>query len=613
MTYAANHLRNQFILACLTIFTLCFTATGGQAQRIAPLPIVIDESAASSDTLPFHALRLSPPTAAQQRKALSPEDFALVAQIDSPNAALLAAQALVDGGRFSAGLALKSMALEAYPNNRDLHFARMQTAMMAGDPQLAMADALTLIRMGDDTPYAYLTIMAALASEERWHDIYRLEAVDLDEPVFNFIVGAVWTIATLDVGTTEQALQRMEQTFSIPGFNDRKQYLLGLANLTLNQPNQANEHFINALSLMGLGSHRAAVWAYRAATLSGSDDIAQELLAGILRHSEGRYQRYHLAQIELAQNVRPPSKRELMVEMFVQLAWFLAASQDNMTAEILTDMAGLIDGGDQQISAQLALLRSNLAISNDQPEIAAGLWALTPESLQNTPLWIDEHLRLLSLLGQHEDTLTALNLAEASDLSSSRADQARLLALRGRTLAQQHRYQEAVDVFQLWEAVKQDKFLSADWQTYFDWASALFWLDQPDRMEIIIEKALVLNPDNPFATNFLAYSWVDQGRRLDQALDMLLLAAEQQPGQASITDSVGWAYFKLGQYGRARDYLERAWMLESNSWEIADHLGDVYEALDRPSEAKWFWRRALAFDDLPNGQSLRINRKLTQE
>ena len=69
-------------------------------------------------------------------------------------------------------------------------------------------------------------------------------------------------------------------------------------------------------------------------------------------------------------------------------------------------------------------------------------------------------------------------------------------------------------------------------------------------MEIIIEKALVLNPDNPFATNFLAYSWVDQGRRLDQALDMLLLAAEQQPGQASITDSVGWAYFKLGQYDR---------------------------------------------------------------
>ena len=103
MRYAPNPLRNQFILACLTIFTLCFIATGGQAQRIAPLPIVIDESAASTDTLPFHALRLSPPTAAQQRRALSPVDFALVAQIDSPNAALLAAQALVDGGRFSAG------------------------------------------------------------------------------------------------------------------------------------------------------------------------------------------------------------------------------------------------------------------------------------------------------------------------------------------------------------------------------------------------------------------------------------------------------------------------------------------------------------------------------
>ena len=613
MIDALHHLRNQFILTCLATLALCLTATGGQAQRGARLVIIIDESAASSDTLPFQALRLSPPTAAQQRQALSPEDFVLVAQTDSPNAALLAAQALVDRGRFSAGLTLKSMALEAYPNNRDLHFARMQTAMMAGDPHLAMADALTLMTLGDDNPYVYLTILAALARDERWDDIRRLEAVHLDEPVFNFIVGAVWTIATLDVGTTEQALRRMEQTFSIQGFNDRQQYLLGLASLWLNQPVRANEHFINALSSMGLGSHRAAMWAYRAATLSGSDDIAQDLHAGILRHSEGRYQRYHLAQIELAQNVRPPSKRELMVEMFVQLAWFLAASQDNMTAEILTDMAGLIDGGDQQISAQLALLRSNLAISNDEPHIAAGLWAIAPVSLQNTPLWIDEHLRLLSLLGQHEDTLTALNQAEASDRSFSRASQARLLALRGRTLAQQHRYQEASKVFQLWETVKQDQFLSADWQTYFDWASALFWLDQPDGMEVIIEKALALNPNNPFATNFLAYSWVDQGRRLEQALDMLLQAAEQQPGQASITDSVGWAYFRLGQYDLARDYLERAWMLESNSWEIADHLGDVYEALDRPREAEWFWRRALAFDDLPNRQALRINRKLTQE
>ena len=296
------------------------------------------------------------------------------------------------------------MALEAYPNNRDLHFARMQTAMMAGDPHLAMADALTLMRLGDDNPYVYLTILAALARDERWDDLRRLETFDLDEPVFNFIMGAVWTIATLDVGTTEQALRRMEQTFSIQGFNDRQQYLLGLASLRLNQPIRANEHFINALSLMGLGSHRAALWAYRAATLSGAM-TSRKNYCGHPSPQRRAVPALSSGTDRTCQNVRPPSKRELMVEMFVQLAWFLAASQDNMTAEILTDMAGLIDGGDQQISAQLALLRSNLAISNDQPEIAAGLWALAPESLQNTPLWIDEHLRLLSLLGnmRHAD------------------------------------------------------------------------------------------------------------------------------------------------------------------------------------------------------------------
>ena len=63
------------------------------------------------------------------------------------------------------------------------------------------------------------------------------------------------------------------------------------------------------------------MWAYRAAALSGSDDIAQELLRASFATAKGGTS--YLAQIELAQNVRPPSKRELMVEMFVQLAWFL--------------------------------------------------------------------------------------------------------------------------------------------------------------------------------------------------------------------------------------------------------------------------------------------------
>ena len=80
MIDALHHLRNQFILTCLAPLALCLTATGGQAQRGARLAIIIDESAASSDTLPFQALSLTPPTAAQQRQALAPEDFALVAQ-----------------------------------------------------------------------------------------------------------------------------------------------------------------------------------------------------------------------------------------------------------------------------------------------------------------------------------------------------------------------------------------------------------------------------------------------------------------------------------------------------------------------------------------------------
>jgi len=536
-----------------------------------------------------------------------------MSQAASANAALVAGQSLVEKGRLDAGLALQTVAIEAYQDNRDLHFTRMQIAMLAGNAHLALSDALTLVQLGDDNPLIYLTILAGLAREERWQDINRLEPIDLDEPVFNFITQAMWTIATLDYGPTDRALERVEQTFGIQGFEDRQQYLLGLASLTLNQPQRATNHLGYALSTMGLGAQRAALWTHRAATLAGNAELTDDLLIGINRSAQQQYQRYDLMQIEVHQDARAPTKRELMVEMFLQLAWFFVNGDDNTTAEILTDLAAIIDRGDQQVSAQLAVLRSNLATASDRPAIALSLWDMVSRELKDTPLWIDEQIRLLALLDRPDDMLAALNLAQAGHVITEQDVPARLLALRGRTLLQQQQYQDAVTIFAAWEELKRGQFIVADWQTYFAWASALFWLERPDAMEPIIEKAIALDPNNPFATNFLAYTWVDQGRQLPEALAMLISAAEQQPNRASITDSVGWAYFKMAQYDQALEYLERAWSLESNSWEIADHLGDVYQALDRRREAVWFWRRALAFDNLPTGQAAKIRTKLNQE
>jgi len=64
----------------------------------------------------------------------------------------------------------------------------------------------------------------------------------------------------------------------------------------------------------------------------------------------------------------------------------------------------------------------------------------------------------------------------------------------------------------------------------------------------------------------------------------------------AIVDSLGWAHYKLGEYQKAKENLEKAVVLSPSSATIIDHLGDVYWKLGRKREAGFQWKRALEFD-----------------
>ena len=108
--------------------------------------------------------------------------------------------------------------------------------------------------------------------------------------------------------------------------------------------------------------------------------------------------------------------------------------------------------------------------------------------------------------------------------------------------------------------------------------------------------ALELEPEQPFVLNYLGYSWVDQGENLDQAKDMLHRAVEARPDDGFIVDSVGWVYYRLGDFDKAVDFLERAVELQPGDPVINDHLGDAYWRVGREREASFQWRRALTLD-----------------
>lgn len=121
--------------------------------------------------------------------------------------------------------------------------------------------------------------------------------------------------------------------------------------------------------------------------------------------------------------------------------------------------------------------------------------------------------------------------------------------------------------------------------------------------------ALKLTPDEPQILNYLGYSLVDRGEKLDEALAMIQLAVARRPDSGAITDSLAWAYFRLGKYQEALEPMERAAQLEPVDPVVTDHLGDVYWAVGRQREAQYQWRRALSFNP-EEIDATRIRKKL---
>ena len=99
-----------------------------------------------------------------------------------------------------------------------------------------------------------------------------------------------------------------------------------------------------------------------------------------------------------------------------------------------------------------------------------------------------------------------------------------------------------------------------------------------------LKLALKLKPEQPLVMNYLAYSWVEEGVNQTEALAMLKRAVDLRPEDGFVIDSLGWAYYRLGDYKSAIKYLEQAIVLEPGEPTVNDHLGDAYWRVGRKLE-----------------------------
>ncbi|MBN1542344.1 tetratricopeptide repeat protein [candidate division KSB1 bacterium] len=127
-------------------------------------------------------------------------------------------------------------------------------------------------------------------------------------------------------------------------------------------------------------------------------------------------------------------------------------------------------------------------------------------------------------------------------------------------------------------------------------ASAYDELRQHGQAQELYEKILTIDSSTPVILNNYAYHLSVRGIRLEQALEYVTQALSEDPDNAAYLDTIGWVYFKLGNFERARYYTQKSLEINPSS-EVYEHLGDIYFSENQLQKAREAWNKALKLDE----------------
>jgi tetratricopeptide (TPR) repeat protein len=216
----------------------------------------------------------------------------------------------------------------------------------------------------------------------------------------------------------------------------------------------------------------------------------------------------------------------------------------------------------------------------------------------SSPFAWPAQLRIASDLDRLDRTDDAIKML--NDLAVKHSKMADPLIDLGDILRSRERFADAVKAYD--RALSRiQKIEKKHWSLLYARGISLEQSKQWPRAEADFLKALEFEPEQPYVLNYLGYSWVDRGKHLAKAQNMIKMAVKLRPNDGYIVDSLGWAYYKLGNYQDSVPQLERAVEIRPHDPIINDHLGDAYWRVGRLTEARFQWNRIFtlkAQDDL---------------
>ena len=122
--------------------------------------------------------------------------------------------------------------------------------------------------------------------------------------------------------------------------------------------------------------------------------------------------------------------------------------------------------------------------------------------------------------------------------------------------------------------------------------------------------SLEIEPNQAYTLNYLAYTWIEQNKKTKEALSMLEKANNLKKNDGYITDSLGWAQYKLKNFNKAKFHLERAIQMMPDDPVVNDHFADCLWMIDKKIQARYYWEYVLTLEDTEDELKKKIQNKL---
>ena len=524
--------------------------------------------------------------------------LATTAHAARPGAFLVSEFAAHQGNMALAAAAMQN-ALQGDPSSSALREDAFILDLLAGVP-----DAVTLAQTLPENPLAQLLLAAQAAHDGHWESAELAFAELPHQKLTDAIRPVMLAWAQEAQGNTDRAMDTLQPSLTsgeLGGISLLHAALIadaahrdGLAQRLYTDLSHAQAHpSLQFGRILASWQARAGNMEAARATINGIVDAAPELaiarpgLLAALAHAQAPTPAHGMAMV--------------LVELAAAAQNHGAQSAQNTqeVGQLLVQLALVLDPG----LTDADLLAAEIAAEHKQPMLAiADLEKIAPTD----PLAPVVQLRLANLYARNNRAPEAVALLHR--LAASYPDRPDPLIALGDIFSDAKHFTQAIDCYdQAIAMIRHPKPL--DWVIFYARGAAEERAHLWPRAEADMNRALELQPDQPFVLNFLGFSLADRNKDLPLAHDMIARALTARPNDGAIIDSMGWVLLRQGDTSGALRLLEKAAEMEPEDPSITGHLGDAYWSAGRRLEAEDQWRRALVLNPDPDDQA-RIEARL---